>query len=320
MKLFDITNKKVEEVEQLTFKLEKDIQNLIEPNVETFFGLKFVKSEFTVDKYRVDTLCFNEETNSFVIIEYKKGNSYSVIDQGYTYLQLLLNNKSDFLLVLSQYFNKVMRFEEVDWSQSRILFVSPSFNSYQKDSVNFKDLPFELWEIKNYSNHTVVLNQHRSNSKESIESLSPSNESLVQKVNQEVKVYSNEDHISNLSEKMKEKWESILEGMDELKGVELNPKRHYIGFVLNNGKSICLTKFRKNHISFSLLRGNLNTDGSYSKNYFTLDDPKNLTTEKSRDLNSGSKQISYRITVDSKFDIGYLFFLLKQKYNQLNTD
>jgi len=56
MKLFDITSKKVEEVEQLSFKLEKDIQNLIEPNVETFFGLKFIKSEFTVDKYRIDTL------------------------------------------------------------------------------------------------------------------------------------------------------------------------------------------------------------------------------------------------------------------------
>ena len=63
MKLFDVTSKKVEEVEQLSFKLEKDIQNLIEPNVETFFGLKFIKSEFTVDKYRIDTLCFNEETN-----------------------------------------------------------------------------------------------------------------------------------------------------------------------------------------------------------------------------------------------------------------
>lgn len=52
-----------------------------------------------------------------------KGRSYSEIDQGYTYLQLLLNNKSDFLLVLSQHFNKVLRMEDVDWSQSKISFV-----------------------------------------------------------------------------------------------------------------------------------------------------------------------------------------------------
>jgi hypothetical protein len=316
MKLFDITNKKVEEVEQIHFKLEKDIQNLIEPNVETFFGLKFIVSEFSVDKYRIDSLCFNEETNSFVIVEYKKGNSYSVIDQGYTYLQLLLNNKSDFLLVLSQYFNKVMRFEEVDWSQSRILFISPSFNSYQKDSVNFKDLPFELWEIKKYSNNSLILNQHHSNSKESIESLSPSNESIVHKVNQEVRVYSNEDHISNLSPIMIEKWKDVLEGLIELNGIELIPKRHYIGFVFS-GKTVCYSGFRKNFIYFDILRGNVNADGTFSKNYFTLDDPKGVSTERSRDLNSGSKQVLYRITVDSKFDIGYLFFLLKQKYNQL---
>ena len=31
-------------------------------------------------------------------IEYKKGNSYSVIDQGYSYLSILLNNKADFIL------------------------------------------------------------------------------------------------------------------------------------------------------------------------------------------------------------------------------
>jgi hypothetical protein len=38
MKLFKVSNLKVEEVEQASFKLEKDIQMLIEPNVETFFS------------------------------------------------------------------------------------------------------------------------------------------------------------------------------------------------------------------------------------------------------------------------------------------
>ena len=156
MKLF-IENKTIlNEVEQTSFKFEKDIQSLVEKNTENVFNLKFIKSELSVGKYRIDTLCFDEENNSFVIIEYKKGSSYSVIDQGYTYLQLLLNNKSEFLLVLSQYFNRVLKTEDIDWSQSKIVFISPSFNSYQKDSVNFKGLPFELWEIKKYLNGVVV--------------------------------------------------------------------------------------------------------------------------------------------------------------------
>ena len=101
MKLYNFKNEKVSEVNQIPFKLEKEIQSLVENNTESIFDLLFVQSELTVNKYRIDTLCFDEESNSFVIIEYKKGSSYSVIDQGYTYLQLLLNNKSEFLLVLS---------------------------------------------------------------------------------------------------------------------------------------------------------------------------------------------------------------------------
>ena len=103
MKLYNYKNEKVSEVNQIPFKLEKEIQSLVEKNTESIFDLLFVQSELTVNKYRIDTLCFDEESNSFVIIEYKKGSSYSVIDQGYTYLQLLLNNKSEFLLVLSQH-------------------------------------------------------------------------------------------------------------------------------------------------------------------------------------------------------------------------
>ena len=113
MKLYNFKNEKVSEVNQIPFKLEKEIQSLVEKNTESIFDLLFIQSELTVNKYRIDTLCFDEESNSFVIIEYKKGSSYSVIDQGYTYLQLLLNNKSEFLLVLSQHFNKVLKMEDV---------------------------------------------------------------------------------------------------------------------------------------------------------------------------------------------------------------
>jgi hypothetical protein len=319
MKLFDIKNNKVEEVEQSSFKLERDIQNLIEPNVETFFGLKFIQSEFSVDKYRIDTLCFNEETNSFVIIEYKKGNSYSVIDQGYTYLQLLLNNKSDFLLVLSHYFNKVMRFEEVDWSQSRIIFISPSFNSYQKDSVNFKDLPFELWEIKRYSNNSLILNQHHSNSKESIETLNPiSSNSVISQVTKEVKVYTIEEHLSKTTKKVVDKWNQINDRLSSLDDIEIVPKRPYIS-VMYHGKTVCYFNFMKKGIRIDILRGNVNPDGSKSKNYFDIDDPKGISSEGSWEWKSGTMGTLYRIYFDENSDIDYTMFLINQKYNQLSN-
>ena len=313
MKLFRLNKTNLNEVEQIPFKLEKDIQSLVEVNVESVFNLKFIHSELSVDKYRIDTLCFDEENNSFVIIEYKKGKSYSVIDQGYTYLQLLLNNKSDFLLVLSQYFNKVLRMEDVDWSQSRIIFVSPSFNSYQKDSVNFKGLPFELWEIKRYSNDTVVLNEHRSNSKESIETLNPTTNSTIYQVSKEVKVYTEDEHTSKMNNTILESWTELKEELLELGGVEFIPKRHYIGLNFE-GTNVCYINFRKSHILIDILGGTIYPDKSKSRNFLTLEDHKNITSKRSRILNSGGNQISYRIKFDSNSDIDYVMLLIKQSY------
>ena len=309
MKLFRLNKTNLNEVEQIPFKLEKDIQSLVEVNVESVFNLKFIQSELSVDKYRIDTLCFDEENNSFVIVEYKKGKSYSVIDQGYTYLQLLLNNKSDFLLVLSQHFNKVLKMEDVDWSQSRIIFVSPSFNSYQKDSINFKGLPFELWEIKRYSNDTVVLNEHRSNSKESIETLN----STISQVSKEVKVYTEDEHTSKMNNTIIESWIELKEELLELGNVEFVPKRHYIGLNFE-GTNVCYINFRKSHILIDILGGTIYPDKSKSRNFLTLEDHKNITSKRSRILNSGGNQISYRIKFDSNSDIDYVMLLIKQSY------
>ena len=75
MKLLNIKKGVLEEVDSVPFKKEKEIQELVELNVENVFGLIMIQSEFTVGSYRIDTLCFDEQTNSFVIVEYKRGSS-----------------------------------------------------------------------------------------------------------------------------------------------------------------------------------------------------------------------------------------------------
>ena len=47
---------------------------------------------------RVDSLGFDNESKSFTIIEYKRDKNISDIDQGYVYLDLLLDNKAEFIL------------------------------------------------------------------------------------------------------------------------------------------------------------------------------------------------------------------------------
>jgi RecB family endonuclease NucS len=70
----------------------------VEENLNVLLGLDFICTEFPLDGLRIDNLAFDQESKAFVIIEYKKGHSYSVIDQGYSYISLLLNNKADFVL------------------------------------------------------------------------------------------------------------------------------------------------------------------------------------------------------------------------------
>ena len=210
MEVFNIKNNKVEVVELNPFKLEKDIQEVIEKNTESFFGLEFVRSEFPIGEFRIDTLCYDNETNSFVLIEYKKGSSYSVIDQGYSYLSMMLNNKSEFIIEYNERLNKTLKRDDVDWTQSRILFISQSFSSYQRNSVNFKNLPFELWEIKRFNNDTIVLNKHNSTSKESIDTLSNIDSSnLIESVSKEIQVVDEEFHTNKLDTETLEKWNDL---------------------------------------------------------------------------------------------------------------
>ena len=119
-------------------------------------------TEFTVDKFRIDTVSFDRETNSFIIIEYKKSQNFSVIDQGYAYLSLILNRKADFVLKFNEVFGKSENKKFFDWSQSRVIFVSPSFTDFQIQAINFKDLPIELWEVKAYENNIVRYNPIKS--------------------------------------------------------------------------------------------------------------------------------------------------------------
>jgi len=197
MDLYNIKGKSLEQIKRTPFKLEREIQSLVESNVDELFDLEFVSTEFTIGDFRIDSLCYDNENNCFVIIEYKKGNSYSVVDQGYSYLSVMLNNKADFILEYNEAKNKQLKRDDVDWSQSRVVFISQSFNNYQKNSVNFKDIPFELWEIKRYSNNTISLVQHNSDSKESINKVSGGKNKVIEDVSKQVKVLSEEDTLKD---------------------------------------------------------------------------------------------------------------------------
>tara|TARA_B110000438_G_C15760388_1_gene627018 strand:- start:355 stop:1311 length:957 start_codon:yes stop_codon:yes gene_type:complete len=318
MDLYKLNNNKLESLDKKSFDLERDIQSLLENNTESLFNLDFISTEFTIGQFRLDSLCFDNETKSFVIIEYKKGSSYSVIDQGYSYLSVMLNNKSDFILEYNENTDKSLKRSDIDWSQSRILFISPSFNSYQKNSVNFKDVPFELWEISKFSKELISLNRHLPTSKESIQDFGgSSNNSFISSVNKEVKVYNDSDLLKKCNDKTLKSWEDFQLKLNELDDVNYLTRKHYIG-VRRNNKTITFVHFHSTKLVLYFLRGN-EYDNKKSRGFFTFDDPKNLSKKGEDRFKDGTVRKFYEIYLLDMDNIDYVMMLIKQKYNSFSN-
>jgi hypothetical protein len=71
----------------------------------------------------------------------------------------MLNNKADFILEYNESQNQSLKRTDIDWTQSKVIFVSPLFTTYQREAINFKDLPIELWEVKKFENNTFSFEQ-----------------------------------------------------------------------------------------------------------------------------------------------------------------
>jgi hypothetical protein len=318
MQLFRTSGGVLTSLERDSFKLERDIQSLVETNMDVLFGLQFVSTEFSIAEFRLDSLAFDEQNNSFVIVEYKKGHSYSVVDQGYSYLSVMLNNKAEFILEYNEQTGRQLKRSDIDWTSSRVIFVSPSFNSYQKNSVNFRDVPFELWEIKKFDDDLVAFEQWRSSSTESIEKLSSGNKSsVISKVSSEVKVLSEKDHVSNLSDGLNPVWTKLREKLVDFADTSFFVTKGYISWKREN-TAVCFIHFRKKEFRIDILRGNIKESGEHSKGFFTIDDPKEMTGCRSWNWKSGAQGHVYTIDLKDECDLDYVMFLLEQKYNSMD--
>ncbi len=305
MKLFSIENNKAKSLSTKPFLLEKEIQTFVEQNIYELFRLQFVKSEFSVENFRIDTLAFDNETKSFVIIEYKKDKNFSVVDQGYTYMSIMLNNKADFILEYKENCSDSLKKDDVDWSQSRVLFVSPNFTEYQKHSINFKDVPFELWEIKRYENNLIGMIQQKNNSKESIIGISNNPENIVSKVTKEVKVWTEEYHLNSTKSRpewVNELYFTLKERLQKLNDVEFKANGNYISFRYNSSP----------FVDFVFYNNGLNTIINMKEGQ--LKDPNKLMKSFGGKGHWGNGD--YYVTVNSNTDLDYLMFLINQSYQK----
>jgi len=237
MPIFQIKNNKFAKIKEKSFDYEKDLQKLVERNLEEVFGLEFISGasnkQFVLKNLEIDTLAFDPQAKSFVIIEYKKDKSFSIIDQGYTYLALLLNNKAEFILHHNEIKNKNFKKDNIDWSQSRVIFIAKEFTPYQKGAIGFRDLPIELWEVQLMEGNVISFSQIKpAETQESITKVTKSR--TIEKVAQEVKTFMVEDHYRRASPKMRYLLDKLRErilALDE--NIKEKPVQNYLGYKLN---------------------------------------------------------------------------------------
>ena len=253
MQLYQTQAQSLVELTEDPFRLEREIQSLFESNLYSFTGLEFIKSEFTIKNNRIDTLAFDPESQAFVIIEYKRERNYSVIDQGVSYLNLMLDYKADFIVEYNESQSKQLKRHDVDWSQSRIIFVSPSFTDYQKQSTNFKDLGIELWEIKRYQGGIVSVNPlQKAKSAPSIKQVQKVESEDIQKIAKEIQQYDEAYHLADKSDDIKELYEQFRDSILNLApDIEMNIRKNYIAFKCKNS-NLLYVHFFKDFIRFDI--------------------------------------------------------------------
>src|SRR5919197_6391842 len=111
----------------------------------------------------------------------------------------MLNNKADFILEYnesSSHSSHSLK-REVDWSQSRVIFISPEFTKYQQYAIGFKDLGIQLWEVHKYSDGLIGFDEIKPiDRQESISTITKRNP-IAKKVTEEIRVYTEEDHLND---------------------------------------------------------------------------------------------------------------------------
>ncbi len=303
MTLFKIEKDgKAKEIHEKPFKLEKELQKLCEDNLENIFGLELVKSEFSIHNFRIDTLAFDPESKSFAIIEYKRDRNFSVVDQGFAYLSFMLSSEADFILEYNEKTGKNLKRADIDRSQYRVIFVSPSFTNYQKTSINFKDLPIELLEVTKYDNNTVnFVYLQPTGAAESIKTISGKNKT-IEKVSKVVKVYTEEDHLNRMPDEVKELYQRFKEAILNVgNNITIKPTKLYIGFVAK--RNITDVQLQKKTIKIWI---NLRIG--------ELDDPKNLARDVSNTGHWGNGD--YEIQMKDDENLEYIISLIKQSYRR----
>ncbi|MDQ0239284.1 DUF5655 domain-containing protein [Arthrobacter bambusae] len=151
LKLFRIHDGRASELPSRSFALERNLQTLIEENMEATFGVRYLATEYSTGKVhrgRIDSLGL-DENGSPVIFEYKRTSNENVINQGLFYLDWLMDHKGEFQILVAAKLG-ADNAQSIDWSAPRLICVANDFTRYDEHAVRQIDRNVELVRYRDF--------------------------------------------------------------------------------------------------------------------------------------------------------------------------
>lgn len=153
LKLFS-TASPVKQLQSMPVALEKNLQRLVEANMDTFFGVHFLRTEWEITSGRMDSIGI-DENNCPVIFEYKRGLNENVINQGLFYLDWLMDHQADFEKIVEAGLGKEAA-EKVDWSNPCVMCIANDFTRYDVHAVNQMGRLIKLIRYYRYGDDLIL--------------------------------------------------------------------------------------------------------------------------------------------------------------------
>ena len=259
IKLFSL-NGGVKECNSSEVVLEKELQTLIEQNMETFFGVRFLKSEYVITNGRMDSIGI-DENNSPVIFEYKRSQNENVINQGLFYLDWLLDHKANFKLLVIEKLGMEAA-DNIDWSVPCVICVAHDFTKYDIHAVNQMQRNIKLVSYRKYDNDLLLLEHlNAPNVKPIMES--GANDSDIRNNTQKTHI----EKLAAVSDSMKSLYHSICDFIESLgDDIVSNQLKLYLAYKKVQNM-VCIEIYNKQIILFL----KLNPETVKLENGFTRD-------------------------------------------------
>ena len=257
MPLFHIDKNKLTFAKPIQFNKEKELQTLIENNLEIVFNCKFIESEFstgTEHSGRIDTLALSEENNP-VIIEYKKVASSELVNQSLFYLSWIKDHKGDFQIAVNKKLGKNI---DIDWSDIRVICIAPEYKKYDLHAVRMMGANIELWQYKYYNTNTLYLEEIFKKSTALLPSeldSSGKNPIMVQAGKKAAETrqsgsYTVDEHYENCDENIKIIFKELRDYILNIaETVEEKPKKFYIAYKVSQN-FICVEVKKSKILTF----------------------------------------------------------------------